>query len=335
MVVSTVLLGAIGSSLVIASRALPNDQSAVGGRIDAYRLADQLAGELYAATTVNAKTSRSITFQVPSRDADANPEAIDYSFSGFAGDPLLRQYNNGAQQIVADGVQEFQLFYTTTSVTEQPPPTDNESGEMVLSSADGLLTLGTFYVQKNVWIGQCFRPTLPGDAISWRVTRAQFKARSNGTTSGVAAVQIRPATASNQPDVHVLEQALLYESNLITTYRWEPVSFSSLSGLKPGQSLCLVVANYVNDTMICDIEFGTGVLAGKVTTSNAGSPWTTDLLNDVTHYVYGTVTTRSTPPTETRTYLRAVGIRLRVGADVSTVVQTSIPLLNAPEVTGL
>lgn len=335
MAVSTVLLGAIGSSLVIASRALPNDRSAAGSAIEAYRLADQLSGELYAATAVTAKTSRSITFVVPTRNADAFPETINYSFTGFAGDPLVRQYNGGTAQIVAEDVREFQLLYTTSSVIEQPPPTDNESAEMVLSSADGLLTLGVSTVTASAWIGQYFQPTLPADAVSWGVTRVQLKARSRGAKNGVAAIQIRPATASRTPDVSVLEQASMPESGLSTSFLWQSFAFANLNQLTPGQALCLVVVPQVQDAHVCEIEFGTGVLASKVTTTNSGTTWIRDLLNDVTHYVYGTVTTRSTPPTVTRTYLRAVGIRLRVGSDASTVVQTSIPLLNEPEVTGL
>ena len=51
-------------------------------------------------------------------------------------------------------------------------------------------------------------------------------------------------------------------------------------------------------------------------------------------YVYGTITTAGSPPENPLNYLTRVGIKLRLGTDARTRVQTAAQVLNAPEVTG-
>lgn len=335
MAVSTILLAGIASAMVIASHALPDSNSTMSTTIDAYRVADQLAGELYVAQTITSKTSKSITFFVPDRNGDANPEAISYSWSGIAGAPLVRQYHNGTQLIVADNVQEFQLTYTNDMEMLQPPPNDTESAEFVLSFNDGGGGGAVDRaVKDNIWYGQYFIPVLPANALSWSVTRVQIMARSKGPQDGVAAVQIRPATASNLPSVTVLEQQLMPENLLNTAYQWETFIFTSVIGLSPTRGMCLVIARDVNNKHICELQETNFATGGALATTDAGTSWTNSGGNGLTHYIHGTVTTRTTPVSVLHVYTKSIAIRLRIGADAATVVQTAVPLLNEPEVTG-
>ncbi len=113
MAVMTVLLGGISSALILAGRAIPDHATPVKLMTDGFHVADQLAGELYAAQTISARSANSITFTVADRNADANPETIQYLWSGVAGSPLYRQYNGASASVVLGDIYQFNLTYFT------------------------------------------------------------------------------------------------------------------------------------------------------------------------------------------------------------------------------
>jgi len=126
MAVMTVLLGGIASALVIAARAVPGTATPMSLTVDGYHAAERLAGELYAAQTITARSATSITFTVADRNADSNPETIQYSWSGvndLASQPLNRQYNGGAAGAVLDNVYQFNLTYVTQVISGAPKVT--------------------------------------------------------------------------------------------------------------------------------------------------------------------------------------------------------------------
>src|SRR4029079_15124354 len=114
------------------------------------------------------------------------------------------------------------------------PTTYVESGEVTLNYYDalGLLNLGNFAVDNNDYVGEWFKPSLPNGATHFRVTRASLRARANGSTSGVARVQIRAANGS-LPGA-ILDEATLLESALDSAgllndgYTWRDFSFSNV-----------------------------------------------------------------------------------------------------------
>jgi len=116
MVVLTIVLGGVSSAMLLASRAVPDKQTALGLTLDAFHAADRLASELYAAQTITARTATSVTFTVADRNADGNPETIRYSWSGVGGEALKRQYNGGAAVSVLDDVREFALRFNTQTI---------------------------------------------------------------------------------------------------------------------------------------------------------------------------------------------------------------------------
>ena len=60
MAVMTVLIGGIGSAMVLASRAVPDDDSSASALIGGYRAAEEIAGELFVARTFTDLTCRSL-----------------------------------------------------------------------------------------------------------------------------------------------------------------------------------------------------------------------------------------------------------------------------------
>lgn len=119
MAVMTVLLGGISSALIIAGRAVPDLETPLKARTDGYYAAEALAGELFAARTISYRTANVVEFTVADRNADSSAETIRYSWSGVAGQPLTRQYNNGTIATMLENIYQFDLRYDMESVEGQ------------------------------------------------------------------------------------------------------------------------------------------------------------------------------------------------------------------------
>jgi len=332
-IVGILMLG-IASAVLMASRAV-DPQNPQLARRAAAEAVERLVRDLQFATDFHARSSTSVRFVVPDRrrDGDTAPETIRYAWSGTAGDPLTRVYNGSDPAVVIDDVHEFTLTYHLHTVTEQPATTINESGEVLLASHTAPVAAATSSIQEMRWLGQYFLPSLPADAVAWRVTRVLLKMRTHGAAHGIAGVELRLPTASNLPSGGILEQIPMYESRLTDWYLWREFPFTNVDGLKPGRGLCLVIDSIFSDADLCDVRLDNkGADGGLLKTDNGESGWTFKDNQSLLYAVYGKVTTSTTPDPVTRTYLRGIGIRLRAGPDPATVVETAAPLFNAPEV---
>ena len=120
MAVMTVLMAGLASAIVIASRAIPDDQSPVSATLEGYDIAEQIAGELFCAQTMPERTATAVTFTVADRDNDTVAETIRYAWTGTPGDPLTRQYNGGTVVNIIDSAYEFDLTYEIASISGTP-----------------------------------------------------------------------------------------------------------------------------------------------------------------------------------------------------------------------
>ena len=335
MAVMTVVMAGTASVVLLASHALPSAESPARALAQSSDVVGEVAGELLYATSITEKSATAVTFTVSDRGhGDPGPEMIRYAWSGTAGDPLNRQYNGGNVVTVVEDVREFALSYDLKVETEQGDPVKNESAETLLISNDSSADLKDFAITDKQWIGQYFLPPLPADAIAWKVTRVKFMARIHGGAKGVTAVQLRLPASGNLPGTTVLEEVLMHENALGEAYLWEEFSFATVSGLSPSQGLCLVLAMQTKDTHLADIQYDDASGSGRLTTTDKGGNWNYDSAKSMLYYVYGTVTTTSLPDAVTRERLRSVGIKLHLGSDAATGVETDVQVLNLPEVTS-
>jgi len=336
-VAAIVMVGMV-SAVVLATRALPDENRPPSTVVRAAQAADRIASELVCAQSVTEWSDSSIAFVVADRtDPDAEPEQIRYAWSGVPGEALTRQYNAGDSVDFLANVHEFALNYKLKQVTRVVTP-EQESPETYLIGNEDWGDLRDFSVDADHWIGQFFQPDLPPETVRWRVTRVRFLAKSRGETGGLTMVQLRPATPDGLPADTVLEQVPMYESELTSSYLWQEVTFSGVSDLEPGAALCLVLACAYGDPHSCKIlyqeESPTSPGTYYVDTSNGGASWDEDTGQTMLFHVYGTITTLGEPQTVYAYRLTGVEITLRVGDQPAGRVQTSVQILNAPEVTG-
>lgn len=332
-IMAMIALG-LGSAMVMAARAAPSDRSkSTNAATITGRAVDQLSAELSYATAINSSTATSIDFTVPDRTGDGNEDKIQYSWSGVSGAPLLRSINGRTGTPVATNVTQFQLTYDKKN--QQRATTYTESAEVVLNSYDGagLLNLGDGVIESNTWYGQVFKPSLPADATHWRVTRARLKFKKHSSNEGYVRMQIR-ALNGTVPGA-VIEEGVVQESGMTSSYAWRELSCSNVSGRLPGSSLALVV-QWVYDDEACDVQYqlllAGGANAYLVKTTNSGSTWSTPAAQDMIYYVYGTYSTAN--PVAYDYWLKSVRCTLRSGSDNASRVHTTIRIANEPQVSG-
>lgn len=329
MAILSVLLVGLGSAVMLASRAVPDGKSYGSAVLAAGSAVDQIALDIGYATSITTHTATELIFTVPDRNGDASPETIRYWWSGTPGDPLLCQWNGNAAVPIADSVQEFQLGYDVRS--EPLPTTYSEGGETLLACYTPYYDVDAYTVDNTHWIAQCFTPALPADATSWSVTRIRIRLRANGTRDGQIAVQLR-TTAGGIPSPFVLAETLLAESTLDWDFRWIDIAFQGATGISPSSGLCILVKPKLNSPP-CDVRYDDSAPSGGMArTSDAGSSWTLESWKSLRYYVYGKVVTPG--PAAYQQRLTSVRVRLRCGTDGRSRVQTSIPVLNQPQVVG-
>jgi len=312
MAVMAVIIVAMGSSILIASRAMPDARSPTATRIAAAEALEQIVTELQYAVSVNQRSANMIEFCVADRNGDEVPETIRYAWSGTAATPLTRQYNGGTVVNILTDVRQFSLTYNLKTISIETPQ-GTEGAETILASYSATSNLADYPIGSSEWYAQYFFPTLPANTIAWKVTRVTFNAKYDATTDGEARVQLQLPTLGKRPSGIVLQENVLLESALRKNYALQEFTFSSVSGLSPLQGLCLV-AKWVANGIACKIQgrnanvTETNLSLAKSTDS--GASWSTLASQSLLFTVYGTVTTAGTPQTQTTYYLEGVDVTL-------------------------
>jgi type II secretory pathway pseudopilin PulG len=332
--ITTVIMFAIGSSMMIATRAMPDRDTPANAVITTGEATEQLAAELQYAISINSYSAGMIEFTMADRDGYGTPETIRYEWSGALGDPLTRQYNGTTVVEVLDAVQEFNLSYDLEAISDKVMP-ENESNETLLIGYNSTDNLADYQLRNYKWYGQYFLPSLPQDAVSWKVTRVEFLAKVDWSPISECRVQLQLPTGSNLPSGIVLEDKRLVEETLNeNTYLRQRFTFSDVSGLSPQTGLCLVLKSLGSYPGLLWGQDG-GVSTPNsylVVSSDSGASWSARTGESLLFSVYGTVTTSGQPAIQDTYYVRAVQIKIRTGADEQSTVYTGVKCINKPEV---
>ena len=108
MVGASALMVGLSSTIFIALKATDTSNTPTSAMIEGNAALSDLLSDLEFALSFSEQTANAITFTVPDRDGDSNPESVRYAWSGTPGDPLTRQYNGGTVATLTENVHVFQ-----------------------------------------------------------------------------------------------------------------------------------------------------------------------------------------------------------------------------------
>ncbi len=321
--VTSILLLAVGSAIMLAAKAVPDPDTPDNDTALPARVAADIAAELQMALTFIFRDADTVKFTVADRTGDEVDETIRYDWSGTVGDPVTRQYNGGPVANVIEAAEEFRLFYDTTIVNEQEV---QESAEVLLDSLVSPLENKSYTVTPTSWVGQYIQPSLPAGATSWTVTRIQIQAQDSPSAGHAIWVQLRPADPAGLPTPSVLEQ--YYADALGGTMTWQEFFFDHIPPLPTDQRLCLVV-KWAGGADGANVRYTT-TAGNRIKTGDAGALWQLAVDKSLLYAVYGTY--KENVPVAT-TYLTGIRVIVRTGSDPTTRVETNAPLLHVQDIT--
>lgn len=330
LVIVSVLLVATGSAIVLASRAMPDSQSAASRLLASSALFDQISADLTYATAVSELGVNAIAFKVPDRSGDGIDEVIRYAWDGKAGSPVTRAVNGQPGANVLDDAHEFALVYDRRR--ETLPTTHTEGPEGLLFSQETAASLTDYEITSSNWVAQTIRPVFDADVVWWRVTRVMLQVRERSGSDGEVRVQVRGADLLGNPTSIVHDQAVLLEKNLNSSYKWKEERFSRDARITPGAPACIVL-QWAKGDRACEVPLRTLYApGGAVLTSTAGTTWTPAAAQSMLIQVYG-VTAKQNPP-QYRYTLNDVRVTIRAGAEQAARVNGMVVPVNTPEVSA-
>jgi hypothetical protein len=262
---------------------------------DALGASAQVLNEVRCATGFSERTDKAITFTVADRSGDGAPETIRYAWSGVAGDPLTRSYNGGTATTVAPDVRALNFTYL---LQDSGPPPPVESSEFLISSHNDALLLGSLkdsQLDKDSWYAEYFKPNLPADALSWKITRVKVMAKQNGHPDETFAAEIVAVDASGKPTT--LRSVTVAETSILTSYSWIDINMGPTPELDPAADYYLLFRQISTSGSAAKLQREDGVFESDnryIATSNGGGSWSTpDPNKHLRYYIYGTVTKRN------------------------------------------
>lgn len=329
MAVLAVLMMAVGSTVVLASKAVPSPNAPATHIIAASRILEQIAAELETAIEIDDLDVDELEFTVPDRDGDGVDEEIAYRWSGKPGDPLIRTYNDGPDQIVIPAVDRFVIGFTTREVTVPSDAPPIEASEVVAFSQDlfsaglgGKVSIGT-----GVRVAEGFVPSV-GGASHWRPTRAAFHLFTTNPKTGILRAVLRTADEHGKPSATELASVQINES-AVTSNAWYFVNFNVAEPVAAGTKF-FITLEFVSNSVAAEASIGSLSAFGQYRATGA-NPWATN--NSALYtYVWGRplVEDPNSPPRQVDVVDR-VTLTLDTGGSARTSVRTSVSLLNMPE----
>lgn len=349
--VMSILIGGLGSAVVLASRAMPDPDSLATAVTEGYYVTEQIAGELLCAQSFTVRTATTVEFTVADRDPPVNPgpETIRYEWSGTPGDPLMRDYNGTGAVEVLGNVNSFDLTYGIKTQSE----TTTEEGttwtnETMLASFNGWTgvtgTTSSHLLGPGALDSEYFEIIAPDGVTEMKITRAEVFASNNGTPPNGIQLSIRRSLGDGSylpAATPIGTPALVPGADIEAMGAWHAATFSDvLVSDLARQDYCLVVEVPVIPPAYVHFYYSKSAPDDGMYhrwTENGGASWEprSNQINqqDLRFSVHGKFSTTGTLEiTVDRYFLTSVRVAVRAASDPSAKVETSVPVLNAPEV---
>lgn len=358
MAVASIIMGALGSAIIVAARAIPAGRTPSMEILAATRGLDQLAEELRYAVDVSEASATAVEFRVADRDGDDEAETIRYEWSGVAGDPLVRTYN-GSPTVAIERVDSLSLSYRRRKETATETVTQTvDSGEVLFSAFSSWI--GTIPMQTTAtistssWSSQAFlidRLSLPADATNIRIHRVGVRLRRPSSLLGgllggggggavTVAVHRRSSAGAYEPGGVVGSATTVAYADIPSSSATVDVRLNDVVLSGPSDTALAIVVKGTNSSS-AELIYFNSLLAPVdnyvfLWTSNGGSSWQPSSSdrnrNDSPYYVFGSYQSKKSESVEVVSYtMLGASAEVVVGAATPATLRTSAMALNQPE----
>jgi prepilin-type N-terminal cleavage/methylation domain-containing protein len=351
-----ILLGAMGSIVIVAGKAVPETKSSSRATFEAQDALALMSSELRGARTVTELTSNAVTFTVADRNGDGSDETIRYYWAGSSGSPgAVRRVYNGVEADLVPNVSSFSLTGDKTSATTtQTVSSTVTSSEAILASfanySSGTTTAKNFGLEGtassfNGWAAEYFVPTgIPANATKVNITKVlvMMKQGGGGQTNYIEVRKAAGGGSKTPQSTAVGTPFAATDASLGTSYAWVTATFSDVNSTSITQDYCVVVRaagssinSYLYALYNATAPSDTPTLYWSNNSGSAWLPSSNTNQQDIPFYVYGTYQTPSTTTQTVTTYfLQSVTMSLCAGSDSTSHVDTTVATLNQPQVSG-
>ena len=329
VLISSIIVAGLQGTIFISLKSMPDSAGVASTALRVSQTADRLAAELQTAVFVTERSATMIGFVVPDRDGDGSGERIRYAWTGTPGGALTRQYNGGPVVTMVSQLNLFSLTPTLKGVAEVFPSVGVEDAvETLLIDNSNTSGQGDNDVTSMKSPGQYFTLMLPANSYAWRATRVELMAKRN-SVPGVTNVQLRPATGSLTAGNSVLQQSVLTDTSLSSSYAWQSFSFAGIAPVPSGGAICLTLQHQTGDisAIVASSTSGSGLLNGNY--SNGSFYWAYDSGKRMLSRLYGKQIRSSGKQSINCNYLTSIEIAMRMTA-TSPVQRTTVALMNHP-----
>lgn len=302
----SVILVALGSTILIAGRIAPQQSDAPQVAARTARALDQFLTELSQASRITELNAAAITLEVPDRTGDASPETVRYAWGGV-GRPLTRSINSAAPVTILDAVDAFALRW----LAKVEPGRTGTASRTLAEHAGEPTTINNIGGPRQV--AQILSPVLPDDATKWGVSRIRvyLAAPDALPDDDQLIIEIRTVEPAGTPSSTVLARASVDAGSVDDEHGFVSISGLSVDSLAPGDSIAIVLS--APDSSV-GFESGLVALADPIegltfaATGDGGNVWNISDRLYTPFAVAGTITATSIDSTR----IHAVSVELTV-----------------------
>lgn len=284
------LIGLSGLMLVRIERRISTE----GKNLSDASLLAQSAIE-HAITVLSKDTNWRSTYTHNSWQATQSFGAGSFKWKLVANSGNLASPADGAVKIVGEGRVNAALQEHTVKITGGTP---SEEGPGELRSYDSVASISEARLTSvNRW-AQYFKPTLPANAIGWKVTSVELHCKQDGLATEAINLRLYKPLGNNMPSATVLDSVTTLEINLPSSTAWHTFNFGGSYSHGPNEGMCLAIESTISLGYAMSFEYQ----AAGVTESDSGfivgtPSWQSIVTNKAVLYkIHGTYTAVS--PTE-------------------------------------
>jgi hypothetical protein len=336
LVLLSIIAASVGSAVMFAASAVPDEDSAVVTMANDSRVIGQIAEDLALAKYVVEQTATSVTIVVADRTGDGQPDRIRYAWSGDAGDPLTYQLNDTNPVALLDAVEVFDLSTTSKTHTRTVMGEHSLEGETDIAKFEYDILASYISLSTSTRAGQRITPSLNSDVVAFKVSEIKvygnkydYDADVDAPEQPAVAIEVRPYKSPTGPGATIYTTAHLQRQHMKGSMEMAVIQNSH--PMVAGQDIALVCYRDPSTSLRTRIAYNTNLAGGLLSSTDGGNSWSVSALGSLLYKIRAIPTKQQHGFTLNRSCLTTAQISLQSSSPDRSPLIRRVRLLAAPE----